>query len=135
MADARALRLTNEYATVMEIVTRYGGEVVVAGPPMDRMVTELAEAMLAQPATPVGALDFDAMRIAREWPTPMHMHRVANALDAITPAKYGDVLRWFADRCDEWIWHMDDPAAAQRLVLARLATGNDERGAAADATP
>lgn len=41
------LRFTNEYSTVMEIVTRYGGEQVVAGPPMDRMVNELTEAMLA----------------------------------------------------------------------------------------
>lgn len=45
--------------------------------------------------------DHEALRVERGWPTPMHMHRVADALDALTlPARYGDVLRWVADLCD-----------------------------------
>ena len=64
-------------------------------------------------------LDFDAIRVAREWPTPNHIRHAADALDIFTPAKYGDVLRWFADRCDEWTWHMLDPHAAERLNKAR----------------
>jgi len=68
-----------------------------------------------------GAADFDAMRVAREWPTPNHMRKAADALDALTPARYGDVLRWFADRCDEWVWHLSDPSAAERLERVRAA--------------
>jgi len=65
--------------------------------------------------------DFDAMRVVRGWPTPNHMRRTADALDNLTFAKYGDILRWFADRCDEWMWHMGDVAAAERLTQARAA--------------
>ncbi len=44
--------------------------------------------------------DFEAFRVDRGWPTPNHMRRTADALDVFTPAKYGGVLRWFADLCD-----------------------------------
>lgn len=67
------------------------------------------------------ALDYDAMRVAREWPTPNHMRQVADALDTLTPARYGDVLRWFADRCDEWVWAIGVPQAKERLEQARAA--------------
>ena len=66
-------------------------------------------------------IDFDAMRVAREWPTPNHMRKAADALDLLTPAKYGEVLRWFADRCDEWSWHLGDPAAKTRIEQAHAA--------------
>lgn len=46
-----------------------------------------------------------AFRVGEGWPTPNHCRRVADALDAITPARYGDILRAYADaedaRCDE----------------------------------
>ena len=45
-------------------------------------------------------LDWETMRVERGWPTPMHMRRIADAIDVFTPAKYGDVLRWMADACD-----------------------------------
>ena len=46
--------------------------------------------------------DFEALRTRSGWPTPMHMHRIADWLDTVTlPARYGDVLRWVADRCDD----------------------------------
>ena len=83
----------------------------------DDLATALAERGYRVSKEP--ELDFDAMRMAREWPTPHHMRRAADALDIFTPAKYGDVLRWFADRCDEWTWHMLDPHAAERLNKAR----------------
>ena len=34
------------------------------------------------------------------WPTPNHCRRVAEALDEITPARYGDILRAYADAED-----------------------------------
>lgn len=46
------------------------------------------------------AVDYEKMRMEREWPTPNHMRTIADALDKITPARYGDILRWFADLCD-----------------------------------
>ena len=54
------------------------------------------------PATPGlrEALDWEEYRRTRGWPTPNHMRRVAGALDTLTPAKYGEVLRWVADACD-----------------------------------
>jgi hypothetical protein len=67
------------------------------------------------------ALDFDAMRVAREWPTPMAMRDAADGLDHLAIPKYGDILRWVADRCDAWVWHLGDPAAAERLDSARAA--------------
>ena len=45
--------------------------------------------------------DYEQMRRDRGWPTPNHMRRIADAIDQFTPAKYGDVLRWVADLCDE----------------------------------
>ena len=44
--------------------------------------------------------DYEQMRMDRGWPTPNHMRSAADALDTFTPARYGDVLRWFADLCD-----------------------------------
>ena len=64
-------------------------------------------------------LDFDAMRVARGWPTPNHMREAADALDILVIARYGDVLRWVADRCDERIWHLGDPEAGERLEAVR----------------
>lgn len=34
------------------------------------------------------------------WPTPNACRRTADALDAITPARYGDILRAYADAED-----------------------------------
>ena len=44
---------------------------------------------------------FETMRMERRWPTPDNMRHAADALDILTFAKYGAVLRWFADLCDE----------------------------------
>ena len=54
----------------------------------------------ASPAASGDVLDWEAMRIERGWPTPNGMRRAAEALDHLTPAKYGDILRWIADACD-----------------------------------
>jgi hypothetical protein len=43
----------------------------------------------------------ETLRRERQWPTPNHMRRAADAIDALTPARYGDILRWLADCCDE----------------------------------
>ena len=45
--------------------------------------------------------EYEELRTAQGWPTPDHLRRTADALDELTPARYGDVLRWFADKCDE----------------------------------
>jgi len=42
----------------------------------------------------------EALRLSLGWPTPNHMRRAAQALDLLTSAQYGDVLRWVADMCD-----------------------------------
>jgi len=44
--------------------------------------------------------DWESRRMELGWPTPAHMRRTADALDVLTPARYGDVLRWVADACD-----------------------------------
>ena len=44
---------------------------------------------------------WDKLWFESEWPTPMHMRMAAEALDILTPAKYGDVLRHVADLIDE----------------------------------
>jgi hypothetical protein len=55
----------------------------------------------------------EALRMEKGWPTPMHMHRIADWLDAaLLPARYGDVLRWVADACDA------DLAAARAALSA-----------------
>jgi hypothetical protein len=90
-------------------------------------LTDETTDFLAQPEAPpvspnavnVERLDLDALRIALEWPTPNHMRRTADALDSLTPAKYGDILRWFADRCDEFVWHIAAPNAGERLKRVR----------------
>ena len=62
----------------------------------------LAAGVRPAPAAPGlrEALDWEEYRRTRGWPTPNHMRRVAGALDTLTPAKYGEVLRWVADACD-----------------------------------
>lgn len=54
----------------------------------------------------------EQMRIRLRWPTPNHMRRVADALDIMTPAKYGDVLRWVADMVDASL-----PSAARQVTV------------------
>jgi hypothetical protein len=50
----------------------------------------------------------EALRMQKSWPTPNHMRRVADALDLLTPAKYGDVLRHVADACDASLEDTDE---------------------------
>lgn len=45
--------------------------------------------------------DHEAMRKRLGWPTPNAMRTAARALDLLAFARYGDVLRWVADLCDE----------------------------------
>ena len=59
----------------------------------------------------------EELRHERGWPTPNHMRTAADALDVLTPARYGDVLRWFADKCDE------EPAARAALADNEQAAG------------
>jgi hypothetical protein len=73
----------------------------------------------------VPRLDFDVMRLKRGWPTPNHMRRAAEALDIFTPARFGDVLRWFADECDRNPWLLTDPDAAIRFAAAESAQTNE----------
>lgn len=42
----------------------------------------------------------EEMRKRRGWPTPNRMRAAADGLDNLTPARYGEVLRWVADQCD-----------------------------------
>lgn len=62
-------------------------------------------------------IDFDAMRVAKGWPTPNHVRQCADALDILTPARYGEILRWFADRCDERVWSVVAPDSKERLAV------------------
>lgn len=75
---AESLRFTNEYSTVMEIVTRYGGEQVIAGPPMDRMVNELTEAMLAERKAMVDRIR-TAFEAAPAWESRRELLRILDA--------------------------------------------------------
>ena len=62
----------------------------------------------AQPDTRLReALDYEGMRNQLSWPTPNNMRQTADALDALTAARYGDVLRWVADACDSAIKETD----------------------------
>lgn len=38
--------------------------------------------------------------VGDRWPTPLSCRRIADALDAVTPARYGDILRAYADAED-----------------------------------
>ena len=94
--DQDWLVVTDEEGT-QEIVARdvpawFGVRVVAA---FDRPATEPSAGVTSEAAeTP------DEMRQRLKWPTPNHMRRTADALDTMTPARYGDILRWFADLCD-----------------------------------
>ena len=46
----------------------------------------------------MSAVVFFAVR--RGWPTPNHCRKAADALDALSPARYGDILRAYADAED-----------------------------------
>ena len=50
-------------------------------------------------------LDVEALRIREGWPTPISMRRAADALDVLVIPRFGAILRWVADLCD------NDPAA------------------------
>jgi hypothetical protein len=47
-----------------------------------------------------GTAEKDALtvmfEVGEDWPTPNNCLRIADALDAITPARYGDILRAYA---------------------------------------
>ena len=62
-------------------------------------------------------LKYDELRKARGWPTPINMRRVADALDSLTPARHGDVLRWFADLCDAALTEAAPPAEPGAAAL------------------
>lgn len=59
------------------------------------------------PAVPSVALDFEALRTERGWPTPISMRHAADALDMLVYPRYGDILRWIADACDA---HPNEPS-------------------------
>lgn len=46
-------------------------------------------------------INFEQLRIDNKWPTPNHMRKTADALDILTFASYGKILRWMADECDK----------------------------------
>ena len=50
-------------------------------------------------------LNVEALRIREGWPTPISMRRAADALDVLVIPRFGAILRWVADLCD------NDPAA------------------------
>lgn len=55
----------------------------------------------AEAAAPAGSLDVDELRKQRGWPTPNAMRQCADGLDKIAYPRYGDILRWVADLCDD----------------------------------
>jgi hypothetical protein len=69
---------------------------------------------MGEPRT--STLDMERLRIERGWPTPNHMRHAADALDMLLYPRYGDVLRWVADRCDADPF--DEEAAVELLVEA-----------------
>lgn len=56
--------------------------------------------MASSPSEPTNPNPWEALRLERGWPTPNAMRHIADALDMITPARYGDILRKVADLCD-----------------------------------
>lgn len=74
-----------------------------------------------------GVGDWEAFRKDHGWPTPNHMRSTADALDSLTHAKYGDILRWVADACDSALGavpsHVGAPPDIDNLTIdvARLA--------------
>lgn len=81
------------------------------------------------PLTPEA--DYEQMRRDRGWPTPNHMRRAADALDIFTPARYGDVLRWFADLCDATLdarLRDSQPATEHRMGPPRWEPGDPQDG-------
>lgn len=45
--------------------------------------------------------EWEQRRRELNWPTPNAMRSAAEAVDHLSPAKYGDILRFVADLCDE----------------------------------
>ena len=68
------------------------------------------------PMTGERPTDHEAMRKARGWPTPNHMRRAADALDVLTTPRYGDVLRWVADLCDDALANGLESEAGHSLI-------------------
>lgn len=65
--------------------------------------------------------------VGDKWPTPTSIRRVADALDAITPARYGDILRAFADAEDSR-FAVHGPVEAIRRRVRLSSAGGDGRG-------
>ena len=61
--------------------------------------------------------DWEALRTAQKWPTPMNMRRVAGALDSLMTPGYGDILRYVADSCD---WDLASRALTSTQVPGQL---------------
>lgn len=67
--------------------------------PTLRRLFEEEELELLYPGETVN--EWERRRCDLNWPTPNAMRSAAEALDRLSPAKYGDILRFVADLCDE----------------------------------
>lgn len=68
-----------------------------------------------QDAAPTADTDALSVRfeVGDDWPTPNHCRRIADALDALSPARYGDILRAYAD-AEDARFRVHGPAPAIR---------------------
>ena len=81
-------------ARAMTKVSKAGGKTIKWGDGEGSIAAAILAALDGWTLVPS---DWEEFRKANGWPTPNHMRRVADALDVLTPAKYGDILRWVAD--------------------------------------
>ena len=58
------------------------------------------------------------IEVADGWPTPNHMRSAAAALDTLSPARYGDILRAVAD-AEDARFAAHGPAYVVRRRIAR----------------
>lgn len=47
------------------------------------------------------SIEWETFRSSQGWPTPNSMRKAADALDTLSPPKYGAILRFVADLCDK----------------------------------
>ena len=66
--------------------------------------------------------------VGYDWPTPNHCRSAADALDRLTPARYGAILRAYAD-AEDARHNQHGPLSAAALASDRAAEGEDSEGA------
>jgi hypothetical protein len=72
-----------------------------------------------------------SFEVGNNWPTPNNCLRIADALDALTPAKFGDILRAYA-HAEDARFHQHGPVEAVRKSLTPPGSGDTDAGRAGE---